>query len=158
MTEQAPLTFNQVNQQLTAGSATILVERTDGSISTAQFTEPAVDRTNVYLGDFANTSKDDLDYKSVNNEQLSDQHQEKLAAELAGVALREADVKVEYVEKPKPVEKLETPFDAEKANLQRAIADAMAAKRQAQKDGDGQNSIYWGQIAGQYQRELNSLK
>ena len=161
MTEQSPLTYNQVHQQLADGSsASVLVKRTDGSISTGQYAETGQGELGVYLGDFANTKSNDLDqldYKPVNVEQLSDQRQEKLAAELAGVALRGANVEVDTVIKPKPAEIVETPFSAEKANLERAVRDALAEKRRAQQEGNGENSTYWGQVAGQYQKELSKL-
>jgi hypothetical protein len=49
-------------------------------------------------------------------------------------------------------------FDPEEANLRRSIADAIEEKRRAQQIGDGEASMYWGQIAGQYTLELNEYR
>lgn len=83
-------TFNQVDEQLAAIiPATVLVENNDGTISTALVT-----KRDDYFGRVHHASLNQLimgesiDTEIVSADMLSDTHQEKLAAELAGVALR----------------------------------------------------------------------
>lgn len=86
---QHPNTFNQVDEQLAAGHpATVLVERTNGDITTAQIAGVTEGETNVFFGDIAEGPKSGMPYKSVGNERLTDGYQEKLAEQLGGVALR----------------------------------------------------------------------
>lgn len=140
-------TFNQIDQQFQKGEpSTVLVERTDGSISTGLVGALGAERSAVLLAGSNDKTNEDTLMKVIKTEKLSDAHQEMLAEKLATVALKGSEV----VE----VEQANTDFDPEVANLQRAIRDAESEKRRAQQEGRGDDSIYWGQVAGRYSREL----
>lgn len=143
-------TFNQVDQQFEKGDPqTILVERSDGTISTGLVGSQG-ERSAVLLAGSNDKVNGDTLMKMVKTEKLSDAHQEMLAEKLAGVALRGSGVA--------EVEPVAATFDPEVANLQRAIRDALAEKKRAQQEGRGDDSIYYGQIAGQYTLELNAKR
>lgn len=140
--------FNQLEQQLAANQpATVLVERSNGDITPAQIMYPGSENTRVFFGNL-NAEADDraIPTKIVASEKLSDAHQEMLAEKLAGVALR--SVEVAPIEEPSVDELL----------LERGIREAQAEKRRAQQEGRGDDSIYWGQVAGQYSKELRQLR
>ena len=143
------LEFNQIDQQLAnSQTASLLVERKDGAIQVGQVLGYGEHGSIAYLANLNNKdATGDLSWKRVSSEQLSDRHQQELAEGLAGAALRETVSAVPHTEK----------FDPEKANLERAIRDAMAEKARAQKEGRGDDSIYWGQQAGRYTKELGNL-
>lgn len=90
MSEQN-LTHNQVDEQLAAGQeASVLVERHDGTVSVGQVMARGEHGARAFMeqdseGNFLST-------KILSSEKLSDDHQQKLAEELAGVALRGSEV------------------------------------------------------------------
>jgi len=87
--EPLPNAFNQVDQQVANGQpATVLVERSNGDITTAQVAGITEGVTDVFFGDITNGPQEGMQYKTVGNERLNDQYQERLATQLAGVALR----------------------------------------------------------------------
>lgn len=89
MSEQTPNVFSQVDQQIAGGQpATVLVERSNGDITTAQVAGITEGSTNAFFGDITEGPKHGMPYKPVGNEKLSDKYQEYLAEKLAGVALR----------------------------------------------------------------------
>lgn len=152
MSEQSQHLFNQVDQQIANGhAATVLVERTNGDITAAQIEGMEPGSTNAFFGDISQGAKNGLSYKPVGNEKLTDQYQEHLAQQLAGQALRGSVVALEA-----PASK--ESFDPEVANLERSIREAEAEKRRAQQEGRGQDSIYWGQVAGQYAKQLSNKR
>lgn len=83
--------FNQVDQQVAAGRpATVLVERSNGDITTAQVMGVAEGsgRTDAYVDNISQGITDETRFKSMGNEKLTDRYQEHLARKLAGIALR----------------------------------------------------------------------
>ena len=140
-------TFNQIDQQFQKGEpSTVLVERSDGTISTGIVGTLGQERSAVLLAGSNDKTNGDTLMKMIKTEKLSDPHQEMLAERLAGVALKSSGID--------ETKKVDSNFDPEVANLQRAVRDAEAEKRRAQQEGRGADSIYWGQVAGQYTREL----
>jgi hypothetical protein len=79
--------INQVNEQLSNNiAATVLVERTNGDIDTAHVFDRGVEgKVTAYLEP---DSEGYAAQKTIGSEKLSDEHQQKLAKDLAGVALR----------------------------------------------------------------------
>lgn len=143
-------TFNQINEQLANDqAATVLVERDTGDIVPAQVMAVGEQGARAFFANLnAGEAGDNaIRTKTVSAEKLSDSHQEMLAEKLAGVALRNSEI-----EEPKEE------FDAEAANLERAIREAEAEKRRAQQEGRGEDSTYWGQVAGRYTLELNQRR
>jgi hypothetical protein len=88
MSEQPINAFNQVDQQVANGMpATVLVERTNGDITTGQVMGITEGKTKAFFGDVSEGPRNDMPYKPVPNERLTDEYQAKLAEELAGKAL-----------------------------------------------------------------------
>jgi len=86
--------FTQIDQQIAASQpATVLVERSNGDITTGQVVGLGQSGSRVFFGNLTTENVDGMGYRNLSSEELSDGHQEKLAEELAGVALRgtEAD-------------------------------------------------------------------
>lgn len=136
--------FNQVDQQLAAHeSATVLVERSDGTISAGQVaTMGEAGKTAVLLGD-GNLGK------WVGNERLTDKYQENLARELAGFALR-GDIVNSPVDHAGP--------DVNIRLAQRGADTARAEIAKAQQEGRGDDSRYWQEQLGKYNREIDGLQ
>jgi hypothetical protein len=80
MNHNKPHTFNQISEQLDDGKrATVLVERTDGTISTGQYDGHSADIPGLYKVTVdANGS-----YKNLGGDTLTDEHQALLAERLA---------------------------------------------------------------------------
>lgn len=137
--------FKQVDEQLAADqAATVLVERDNGSIVPGQVMVRGEHGARVFMANLNEEANDRvIQTKRVSAEKLSDEHQEALAEKLAGVALR-------GVEAEAPKEE----FDAEAANLERSYKEALVEKSRAQQEGRGEDSTYWGQVAGQALLEL----
>ena len=176
-------TFNQINEQSSSAymngsnaDPTVLVKRSDGRITVGRLDTEARD---VHFSE----NGQELVKPSVSMEAFSDERQAQLAAELAGVALRhdvaEGGIHVDATHEPEEsVEAFgdmsgvsETPFNPEdaavlpveefnvdEALLRRGYRDAMEEKARAQREGRGDDSIYWGQQAGQYARSLRDNK
>lgn len=145
-------TFNQIDQQLAANEqqgAAVLVEQGDDKIAVGQvLATPGENGARVFFnGSNDEVSERAIPTKLVSAEKLSDSHQELLAEKLAGAALRGADVPV-----------VKEHFNPEVANLEKSIKEAENEKRRAQKEGRGEDSIYWGQVAGQYAKELRDKR
>lgn len=121
MSEQNPNLFNQVDQQIANGQpATVLVERSNGDITTAQVAGIGTEKTNAFLGNLTVESEDNLPYKPVGNEKLTDGYQEYLAKKLAGTALRESGVENDVPAAPEPKA---SPDNGEKMRKARTEAD-----------------------------------
>jgi hypothetical protein len=113
------LTFNQVNQQESSAymsgskaKPSVLIERSDGRITVGNLDK---DTQHVYF------TEDGVDkaHPNVPLEKLSDQHQEVLAAKLAGVALRGGEsVEVKSVEQM--ITEVEAAMDALQASMSEA--------------------------------------
>lgn len=87
--EQPASLFQQVDQQVADGQlATVLVERSNGDITTAQVEGVTEGQTIANFGDVRGGLKDDTPAKLVPNERLTDKYQEHLAEKLAGIALK----------------------------------------------------------------------
>lgn len=144
-------TFKQIDQQLAneQQGATVLVEN-NGQIVTGQIYGYAENGSRVFFtGSNDSVGERAMRTQSVTAEALSDGHQAALAEKLAGTALRGTEVDVTTDKQP---------FNPEVANLERSIREAHAEKHRAQQEGRGEDSIYWGQVAGQYSRELNQKR
>lgn len=160
-------THTQIEEQLANnGSATVLIERSDNKISTGQIFGRGERGAKAFLGDLSDPEAHRIPTRFVRAETLTDAYQTKLAEELAGVALSGAGVEQDSnnfaniwstSEEAPSVEDAAIRFSPERASLERAIEDANAAKRQAQLAGNGADSIYWGQVAGKYTKELRNL-
>lgn len=91
--EQSANPFEQVDQQVAQGQpATVLVERNNDTITTAQVMGMTEGKTNVFFGDVSDGPKEGMPYKPVGNERLNDHYQQYLARKLAGEALRESGI------------------------------------------------------------------
>ncbi len=71
------------------------------------------------------------------------------------VAVRERDFSNSEVAIQDPLGELTKGLSADDITHLEFYAQALDTKRYAQKSGDGEGSIRWGQIAGQHQRELS---
>jgi hypothetical protein len=134
--------FNQVDQQLSKGNtASVLVERSDGTISTGQVVRMGEGRSGVFF--------EGNKGKIVGNEKLTDKYQEGLARELAGVALRgdEAVSPVDYSD-----------INTELGLLRRGAETARDEIARAQREGRGNDSRYWQEQLGQYNRDIEGLQ
>ncbi len=100
--------FEQVDQQVAQGQpAVVLVERTNGDITTAQVAGITEGKTNAFFGDITDGPKNDMPYKQVGNEFLTDKYQAHLAEKLAGVVLQDT------IEAPKESAAASTTPDSE---------------------------------------------
>ena len=96
MSETQP-TFNQVDEQLSNDqAASVLVERTDGSIGVGQVMEHGEHGARAFFANLNSEENTDrrIETKRVSADKLTDEYQEKLASGLAGVALRSVEAAV----------------------------------------------------------------
>jgi len=151
MTEK--ITHNQINEQETsayinqsAEMPTVLVRRSNGTIQTGYLDKA---ESEIYLSkdEYGKPNTDGLHKRIRSPEAVSDREQEKLAAELAGVALR-SEINTETIPRPDvindPFEQLADSVRAEVFNYRRALQnkrESEHAKDFAQAAEDGR-AIY----------------
>lgn len=92
MSERIP-TFNQVDEQLSAGqAASVLVERNDNTVGVGQVVTRGERGAQVYFTNLnGGANPDVIPTKVVSADKLADKHQEELATKLAGHTLRGED-------------------------------------------------------------------
>lgn len=89
MAEQASNLYQQIEQQIANGQpATVLVERSDNTISTGQTLGLGPEKTFVFFADLSEGPKDGMPYRHKHNPYFTDEKQAELAEKLAGKALR----------------------------------------------------------------------
>lgn len=162
-------TFNQVNEQQSSAymdgsneKPTVLVKRTDRRVTVGK-----LDRS---TGD-VDFQEDGLDKAklAIPLAELSDQRQVELAEELAGKPLRDNET-VQTSEHEQVTRSLGSEAirglrhesesgssTSEASQLQNGYEDALKEKKRAQQEGRGEDSTYWGQVAGQYAKEYRDL-
>jgi hypothetical protein len=163
------LTYDQINEQRSSAymnrsnaDPSVLLKRTDGRITTGRLMA-GINR--VYF------SENGQDFsKAVKREAISDQYQQQLAEDLAGAALR-SEVKISDGREEFPGmfdPHFESNADDAAINssseldnddialLERGLRSAREEIAKAQKEGRGDDSRYWQEIAGRYVNDLRN--
>lgn len=159
--------YNQINDQINSAymnrggdKPTVLIKRNDGRVTAGKLDQDTQDVD--FQEDGVNRA-----HEAVPLAELSDQRQAELAEELAGKPLRDNEI-VKAPEHQQVTRDLgseairgvrhESDNSSSKASqLQNSYDNALEEKKRAQREDRGEDSIYWGQVAGQYAREYQGL-
>jgi len=144
MSEQSPNLFNQVDQQrANYQPATVLVERENGDIATAQISSIYEGSATAYFGGDITGDVGGLDSTLVLSERLTDKYQEHLAEKLGGLALRTPEENAYDVLLTGTDEQLatHTAKQAAKAEEQRSQVDDAERLRRERASADARYNV-----------------